>query len=100
MKNKEELMRNIETRLKTTMIGGIAQFEKYFGYLWENDSMHREKYEDLWEEARNNILNNGNHQIRLAMRDLADYNSNRPSSFSEKYKYKFYFKDDNNNFNK
>lgn len=96
MKHKEELMRDIETRLKTTMIGSIAQFEKYFGYLWENDSNHREKYEDLWEEARNNILNNGNHQIRLAMRDLSDYVYNKPASFSEKYRYKFYFKDNNN----
>ena len=97
MKHKEELMRDIETKIKTTMIGAIAQFEKYFGYLWEEDSINREKYEDLWEEARNNILNNGNHQIRLAMRDLSDFLYDRPSGFQEKYHYKFYFRENQEN---
>jgi hypothetical protein len=100
MNNKEELMREIETKIKTTMIGAIAQFEKYFGYLWEEDNINREKYEDLWEEARNNILNNGNNQIRSALRSLSDYLNNRPSSFKEKYHYKFYFKDNQDRYNK
>lgn len=95
--NKEELMRDIEKNIKTTMIGAIAQFEKYFGYLWEEDNINREKYEDLWEEARNHILNNGNHQIRLALRNLSDFLYYKSNTFQEKYHYKFYFGDDQNN---
>lgn len=99
MKNKEELIKDMETKLKTTMIGAIAQFEKYFSHLWEEDSPDREEYEDLWEEARNHILNNGNHQIRLALRNLSDFLYYKPNTVKEKYHYKFYFGDNQNNQN-
>jgi len=95
MQNYDELMFSIEKRFKTTMIGALAQFEKYFGYLWENDSPNREKFENLWEDTRNNILNNGNNQIRLALRDLEQTLYNKPK-FKQQYHYKFYFKDQNN----
>jgi len=64
MNDKDKLLQNIEKRLKTTMIGSLAKFEENFAYLWENDTINREEYEDLWEETRNEILNNGNNQIR------------------------------------
>lgn len=92
MKNPEDLIYEIEKRFKTTMIGAIAQFEEHFGYLWEDDNPNRQKYEDLWESTRNLILNNGNNQIRLAIKDLATYLYNKPK-INQKYHYKFYFKD-------
>lgn len=89
---KEQLIHSIETKFKTTMIGALAKFERNFAYLWENDSINREKYEDLWEDTRNEILNNGNRQIRYAIKDLTDFLYGART----KYNYKFYFNDQNN----
>lgn len=96
MNKKEELIRNIEKRLKTTMIGALAKFEESFAYLWEEPSINREKYEDLWEDTRNEILNHGNKQIRLAVKELYDFVDGRNNKFQEKYHYKFYFKNPDN----
>jgi hypothetical protein len=94
----EELMKNIETRFKTTMIGSLAKFEEYFGDLWEEDNRNRLKYEKLWDQARNAILNNGNNQMRIALDELEDYfsmQSPKQLTFREKYRYKFYFNNNN-----
>jgi hypothetical protein len=94
--DSHDIIKDMETRLKTTMIGSLAKFEEYFGYLWEEDNKNRLEYEKLWEEARNAILNNGNNQIRLALENLTDFledNRRGPkTTFREKYRYKFYFK--------
>jgi hypothetical protein len=91
--DQNEILKNIETRLKTTMIGSLAKFEEHFGYLWEEDNKNRLEYERLWDQTRNAILNNGNNQIRLALDELEEYFSDSPrqATFREKYKYKFYF---------
>ena len=77
----------LKKRFKTTMIGAIYEFEKAFGYLWGQDkdpdidlTEKEERFFDLWEDARNKILNNGNNQLRKA---LSEINSN-------KNHYKFY----------
>lgn len=94
--NKEDLLHSIEKRFKTTMIGAIANFEKNFAYLWERDSINREKFEELWEDTRNDILNNGNHQLRSALKELAEFlYRDKPASFKQKYHYKFYFRNPN-----
>ena len=91
--DQNEILKNMETRLKTTMIGSLAKFEEHFGYLWEEDNKNRLEYDRLWDQTRNAILNNGNNQIRLALDELEDYFSDSPrqNAFREKYKYKFYF---------
>lgn len=105
MNNRDyDLLKDIETRFKTTMIGSLAKFEQYFGHLWDEDSKKGLEYEKLWDQARNAILNNGNNQIRLALEDLTNHliagsKSQKPSSFREKYRYKFYFKNGDNNEN-
>lgn len=88
-----DMLKKIETRFKTTMIGSLAKFEEYFGQLWEEDNKNRLEYEELWEQTRDSILNNGNNQLRLALDELAAYfasRSNKPA-FKEKYRYKFNF---------
>jgi hypothetical protein len=93
-----EILKNMETRLKTTMIGSLAKFEENFGYLWENDNKNSLEYDRLWESTRNAILNNGNNQIRYALDELTDFlernsQSDQPrANFRKQYKYKFYFK--------
>jgi hypothetical protein len=75
-------------RFQTTMIGALYEFEKAFGYLWgqeknEEDLNDRElDFLDRWDTVRNQILNNGNSQLRKAISDLA-------SGPTVKYNYKF-----------
>lgn len=56
------------------MIGAISKFENRFGYLWNhfNDdplTAEQEKFADLWDFTRNEILNQGNQQIRQIQQD-------------------------------
>ena len=81
-------------RFQTTMIGSLYQFEEAFGYLWgfdkdDEDLTESEKRFRLkWENVRYNILNNGNHQLRSAIKDLQP-NKDRDQQY---YKYSFYNK--------
>lgn len=60
--------------IRTTMIGAISKFENRFGYLWNhfNDdplTEEQEKFADLWDFTRNEILNQGNKQIRRILQE-------------------------------
>jgi hypothetical protein len=63
-------------RFQTTMIGSLFEFEKTFGYLWgqnknEEDLTDSElDFLDRWDFVRNQILNNGNNQLRKCISDL------------------------------
>lgn len=64
-------------RFQTTMIGSLFQFEEVFGYLWgfDKDEKHltesEMRFRLRWEDVRHNILNNGNHQLRSAIKELS-----------------------------
>jgi hypothetical protein len=80
----------LKKRFQTTMIGALYEFEKTFGYLWGYDkdesielTEKEEKFLDLWEDTRNNILNNGNNQLRKALSEIDNMNG------QVKYKYNF-----------
>lgn len=78
-KHKNRLKNNVGTKIKTTMIYPLSQFEAAFGHLWglgkpeealtNDEKMYREK----WQQCRNNILNNGNHQRRNAFNEIDLY---------------------------
>jgi hypothetical protein len=80
------------------MIGALHEFEKVFGYLWgqnKNDDFLTESEEDFrdrWEEVRNQILNNGNNQLRKCLMDIE-----RAADQDNRYHYKFYKKKDRGN---
>lgn len=84
----------ITKRFQTTMIGSLHQFEKYFGYLWgidlDEDELTDKQLDlrDRWEIARNQILNNGNNQLRQMLNDI-----NQNHLVQTQYHYKFYTKD-------
>ena len=69
----------IETKLKTSFIGALSQFEQEFGYLWGHGKGQDEltdeelKMRIKWEKVRNNVLNNGNNQIRAIQNELTQY---------------------------
>ena len=75
--SKKRLINNVDKKFKTTMIGSLAVFEKYFGALWgHGDSSLTEEqkhFRQLWEDTRTDILNNGNTQMRIAQEEIAQY---------------------------
>lgn len=93
MNNNEKLI--LTKRFQTTMIGALFEFEKTFGYLWgqhkdENDLTNMElDFLDRWDSVRNQILNNGNSQLRKAISDLDK------SRGDTKYNYVLYNKNKN-----
>jgi len=91
--NEQRLLDNVYKKFQTTMIGAIARFENNFGYLWDNESKQSLAMENLWEDTRNSILNNGNKQARAAMDDIGDFLVNRSrSGINVKQKYHYDFK--------
>ncbi len=87
----DSTQKNILTkRFQTTMIGALFEFEKTFGYLWgqnKNDEDLTDNeldFLDRWDFVRNQILNNGNNQLRKAILDLDIAAGN-----SLKYNYRF-----------
>lgn len=92
MENLERLRFYIEKRIQTTMIGAISKFENNFGYLWghhltDEDSLSPQQldFSDLWETTRNEILNQGNNQIRQIKEDFYRYGG----GFKQNYSYNF-----------
>lgn len=79
-------------RFQTTMIGALFEFEKAFGYLWGQDKEDQDltdkelDFLDRWDAVRNQILNNGNNQLRKSIADLEKLNGQL------KYNYRFYKK--------
>jgi len=87
----DHIQKNILTkRFQTTMIGSLFEFEQSFGYLWGLDKDDSElteqqrKFRELWEDTRNEILNNGNNQLRKCLSDLEKTQTN-----NIKYSYNF-----------
>lgn len=78
-------------RFQTTMIGALFEFEKAFGHLWGHNkdidelSTTELEFNDLWEDVRHRILNNGNNQLRKTIVDFTNNNNTQT-----KYKYNFY----------
>lgn len=83
--------KNILTkRFQTTMIGALYEFEENFGYLWGLDkddkqlTEQEQRFRLKWENTRNEILNNGNNQLRKCVSDL-----DKISGTTIKYNYNF-----------
>jgi hypothetical protein len=96
MNQKEnKLIKNIEKKFTTIMIGALARFENNFGYLWDENSQNGDDFYNKWEKTRNEILNFGNNQLRLGVEELYEffiYNKKIGS-----YHYKFDTKNSYNN---
>ncbi len=80
--SKKKLMASVKSKIKTTMIGGIAAFEANFGHLWGFGSNlpltpEQLKYKAAWDEARTKALDTGNNQIRNAEEEISQYDLTR-----------------------
>ena len=79
--SKNRLCNIIETKVKTSFIGAISQFEENFGFLWghgQSDELEEDQklMKEIWEKTRTHILNNGNNQIRAASNEIELYTIN------------------------
>lgn len=86
-KNKEDykkisqgrLAKNIETKIRTTFIGNINTFEKYFGELFgcgkktEDLTKDQKYFRSQWEQCRKEILDKGNNELRAAKSEINEY---------------------------
>jgi len=75
--SKERFFKIAEKKIKTSFIGALDQFEREFGYVWghgeEQPTMEQQEMRKVWEKVRNNILNNGNNQIRNLETEMEYY---------------------------
>lgn len=69
LSSRDRLAKIITTKIRTTMIGALETVEKTFGFLWDQSPEMRE----LYEKARNEILDRGNNQIRNITTELEQY---------------------------
>ena len=78
--SKSRLKNNIEKKIRTAMIGSLSTFEEKLGFLWGEDSPfdeeERAEIERLYKEARSEILDKGNGQIRNVSAELSEYDIN------------------------
>jgi hypothetical protein len=80
--DKENLKAYAKSKLTTTMIYPLSQFEDEFGYLWGIDKEHYEltedelKFKEAWSIVRQNILDVGNRELRLLNHEIGKYDIN------------------------
>lgn len=77
-RSKTRLKKEIKKRIQTTMIGSLSSVEKYFGFLWgENSESELTKEQihmrEIFEEMRTEILDKGNSQIRNSDSEIENY---------------------------
>lgn len=77
--SKAQLLKIIETKLKTSFIAPLDYFENAFGILWGHGKSvsqltnEERKFREIWNDIRNDVLNNGNNQIRAVKNELEQY---------------------------
>lgn len=86
--NHNEIEHILEKRMQTIMIGSLARFEENFDYLWNKQATtsNKEYFLDLWQKTRQEILDYGNNQMRLAKKDLGNMED---KGYKYKYQYRF-----------
>jgi len=78
-RSKKRLSIIFTTKMKTSFIGAISSCENNFGFLWghgksEEDLTDEEQaMRQTWDEARAEILDNGNTQLRAALNEINNY---------------------------
>ena len=76
---KKRLKKIIGTKINTTMIYPLSQFELAFGGLWGHGKAEAELTEDekinrqVWNQVRNSVLNMGNQQKRNAFAEINNH---------------------------
>lgn len=77
-RSKTRLKKEIKKKIQTTMIGSLSSIEKYFGFLWgeeSDDELTKDqiRMRDIFEDMRTEILDKGNIQLRNADAEIEHY---------------------------
>jgi transcription termination factor Rho len=76
--SKDILFKSCKKKIQTTMIGALDVVEKRFGFLWSFEgsdelSEEQKQLKDIYDEARADILDKGNNQIRNLESEFSNY---------------------------
>ena len=77
--SKDKLFKAARKKIQTTMIGSLSTLESSFGFLWgldiaeEDKTSEQKKVYEIYEEARAQILDRGNTQIRNLESEFVNY---------------------------
>tara|TARA_R110000824_G_scaffold2865_4_gene13042 strand:+ start:1491 stop:1871 length:381 start_codon:yes stop_codon:yes gene_type:complete len=77
--SKDKLFKASKKKVQTTMIGSLSTLESSFGFLWgadvpeEDKTSEQKKLYEIYEEARAQILDRGNTQIRNLESEFVNY---------------------------
>ncbi len=89
--DKNKLKQDAKRKITTTMIGALSSFENRFGRLWghqkeegEDLTPQEERFFEIWQDVREEILDRGNAQIGALNQELDMYNVER-----QRYQIKF-----------
>tara|TARA_R110002020_G_scaffold458778_2_gene676533 strand:+ start:996 stop:1373 length:378 start_codon:yes stop_codon:yes gene_type:complete len=77
--SRDKLFKAAKKKIQTTMIGALSTLEQSFGFLWgfdvseEERTPEQKKLYEIYEEARAEILDRGNTQIRNLDSEFVNY---------------------------
>ena len=77
--SRDKLYKAAKKKIQTTMIGSLSTVESSFGFLWgfdipeEDRTPEQKKIYEIYEEARAQILDRGNTQIRNLEAEFVNY---------------------------
>ena len=77
--SRDKLFKTAKKKVQTTMIGSLSTLESSFGFLWgldveeEDRTPEQKKLYEIYEEARAQILDRGNTQIRSLESEFVNY---------------------------
>ena len=77
--SRDKLFKTAKKKIQTTMIGSLSTLESSFGFLWgtetedEDRTLEQKKLYEIYEEARAQILDRGNTQIRNLESEFVNY---------------------------
>jgi len=76
--SRDRLGKICTKKITTTMVGALDSIERHFGFLWNNNnddvlSDEAKHMKQLYEKVREEILDNGNNQIRNLLLELEQY---------------------------
>ena len=79
--SKDRLYKIAKKKIQTTMIGALSSIEEHFGFLWHNSqgeslTPEQTQLKGIFDEARSEILDRGNTQIRNLEAELSNYDIN------------------------
>ena len=86
---QNKLIKDIEKKCTTIMIGSLARMENSFGHLWDNEDEKGDEYYNLWQKTRHDILNFGNNQVRDTIENMYKFFIEEKNKTGYQYEFRF-----------